>query len=155
MITLEDYFKGHAGNPEITGTMEANADELLNRVNILLEEAASGGVSLRKNPSTGTYVSGQRNGGFRPSNSTVGASKSKHREAKAVDIYDPNRELATWCINHADRLHENGLWMEDPRWTPTWTHLQAEPPRSQRLVFVPSSEPPLADPVEGQEGRIV
>ena len=33
--------------------------------------------------------------------------------------------------------------MEDPRWTPTWLHVQTIPPKSGRVVFIPNSSPPL------------
>lgn len=150
MISVEDYFKAYAGHPEITPEKIDRAWILLQRVNVALTEALVAGVPLQHNPTTGTYVSGQKNGGFRISTTSVGAAKSQHREARAVDVYDPNRALATWVIANQARMRELGLWIEDPRWTPTWVHLQSLAPGSGNLVFVPSMTAPLADPVEGQ-----
>lgn len=71
------------------------------------------------------------------------ASRSRHITAEAVDLRDRDRSLATWCVDNLDVLAEIGLWMEDPRWTPTWVHLQIVPPKSGRRVFIPSTKPPL------------
>jgi hypothetical protein len=63
----------------------------------------------------------------------------------AVDICDvvPERTLARWCLRNLVFLAEVGLWMEDPRWTPGWVHLQSVPPRSGGRVFIPSAAPAL------------
>ena len=96
-------------------------------------------------------VSGQGNGGYRPPYVRVGAPQSKHRTGHAVDVFDPHRDLAAWCIAHQDQLIECGLAMEDPRWAPVWVHLQDLLPASGRRVFIPSSDPPLAQALPGQE----
>jgi hypothetical protein len=48
-------------------------------------------------------------------------------------------------------LQEMGLWMEDPRWCPTWLHVQCVPPASDRRVYIPSANPPLAGLLPGQQ----
>lgn len=143
-ISRDDYFKAYAGHPEITPEIEANADDLLERVNALRAEAAADGVPMPTNPKTGTPISGDKNGGFRPQACPVGAPASPHKQGNGVDNYDPHRSLASWCMAHLDRLAAHGLYMEDPRWTPTWTHLQRVAPRSGKVVFIPSTEPALA-----------
>lgn len=150
MITRDDYFKAHAGSPEITPAIEANADALLSAVAALLAYAVADGWAPQINPETGTMVAGQQNGGFRLSGTTVGAAGSKHKTGQAVDIHDPGRQLASWCMANLDRLRDLGLHMEDPRWTAWknggggWVHLQSVPPGSGKLVFIPSTADAIA-----------
>lgn len=148
-ITMAHYLGPYEA--ESTAAVRIAAGDLLVSVNELLDAAAAEGVDLLINPATHSHVSGQGNGGYRPPWVRVGAPASKHRTGHAVDIYDPHRELAAWCIAHQDRLVECGLAMEDPRWAPTWTHLQDLLPGSGKHVFVPSSDPPLARALPGQE----
>lgn len=69
------------------------------------------------------------------------APKSKHLIGAAIDIADPKRELAAWCLSNMDKLEEFCLWIEDlsatdngPR---SWVHFQSIPPRSGKRMFVP------------------
>ena len=150
-ITLEDYFGPYWLKGEDTAAMHANAMALLGSVNGALELAIADGVTLFPNPKTGTYVSGEGHGGFRDSACTVGAKASRHRKAMAVDVYDPQRRLATWAIHNKDRLISLGiLGMERPEWTPTWCHLQIEWVGSRTWCYIPSSAPALADALPGQ-----
>jgi hypothetical protein len=144
MITEDDYFAGCALSRDITAEVKANAAEMLERVNRLRNLAAADGVELQRNPATWSGVSGAGSGGFRPQNSRVGATYSKHKTGHAVDSYDPHRQLASWCMGHLDVLEQIGLWLEDPRWTPTWVHLQDLPPGSGKTVYIPSTAPALA-----------
>lgn len=93
--------------------------------------------------------------GWRPqsvNDATANAAKtSKHLTAEACDILDPDRKLAQWCVNNPNKLAECGVWMEDPRWTPTWAHLQCVPPKSGKRIYIPSSAPPKAPALEGQK----
>lgn len=148
-ISMADYLGRYQA--ESTSAVRIAAGDLLVAVNELLDLAVADGVPLYANPSTSNLVSGQGNGGFRPPWVRVGAEHSKHRTGHAVDIYDPRRELAAWCVANQDKLVECGLAMEDPRWTPTWVHLQDLLPGSGRHVFIPSSDPPLAAALPGQE----
>lgn len=93
--------------------------------------------------------------GWRPqsiNDSTANAAKtSKHLTAEGGDILDPDRALAQWCVNNPDKLAECGVWVEDPRWTPTWVHFQTAPPKSGKRIYIPSSQPPKAPALEGQK----
>lgn len=150
MITLTQYFGPHIDHSDATAEKRENALAMLDRVNGLLEIAYSEGVELLTNPATQSRISGSGNGGFRTQLSSVGAKSSKHKIGRAVDVYDPRRELAKWCVNNLDMLERFGLYMEDPRWTPTWVHLQDMPPGSGKVVYVPSTQPALAAALPGQ-----
>lgn len=63
--------------------------------------------------------------------------KSKHLMGKAVDIYDPNKDLQKWCKENEVKLEEFKLWMEDFSATPNWCHFQTEPPASGKRWFLP------------------
>lgn len=143
-ITLAEYLGPYANHPDATPEVRANAQTMLARVNALYAIAARDGVPLPDNPNTKSGVSGSGNGGFRPRACPVGAPSSTHKDGNGVDRYDPSRAFAAWCLSHQDVLASMGLHMEDPRWTPTWVHLQDVPPRSQRIVYIPSTAPALA-----------
>jgi hypothetical protein len=66
-----------------------------------------------------------------------GASRSNHCKILAVDIFDPNKNLAEYCLNNLNVLEECGLWIEDPKYTKNWVHFQVVPPRSKKRVFRP------------------
>lgn len=137
MITLEDYYGSYKGCDDITEEVERNANRLLDAVNDLLMRAEDDGVVLEINPKTTTYVSGTENGGFRPQSCKVGASNSKHKKGLAVDVYDPEGELDEWCTKNVKILEELGLYLESSKYTPTWCHIQCEPPGSGRRFFIP------------------
>lgn len=143
-ISLAEYFGAYAAHKDATALVKANASAMLRAVNALYAAAARDGCELPDNPATGSGVSGNGHGGFRPQDCAVGAPNSTHKTGHAVDRYDPRREFAAWCLAHPQALARLGLHMEDPRWTPSWVHLQDVPPASQRLVYVPSLDPALA-----------
>lgn len=135
MITAAQYFAGKPFDEEEA----AAADDLLDRVNELLAEAEGSGVPRRICPNTGTEISGSKNGagdgGFRLPNSTTGSAKSSHKEAMAVDVYDPGEALDHWLLDHI--LESYGLYRESPDATPGWCHLQTRQPHSGRRTFRP------------------
>lgn len=134
MIDLRAYWKGRdVTNPtEVTNEISANAEITVGRVNELLARAGRSDVD-------------QVNSGWRPkgiNDHTANAAKnSKHLTAQAIDLPDSDRSLAEWCVDNLDVLEELELWMEDPRWTPTWVHLQTVPPKSGRRIYIPSAAP--------------
>jgi hypothetical protein len=146
MITLDAYWMGrdkkHA--QDLTIEIVNNAALTVSRINRLLGLAAQDGVECETVSS-----------GWRPlaiNDKTANAAKlSKHLKALAVDLRDnESRDVARWCLRNLKQLESIGLWMEDPRWTPTWVHLQIVPPGSGRRVFVPSIKAPLAAPLPEQ-----
>ena len=140
-ITLADWLGKYLEHPDATSEVRAAAESMLDKVNQLRAAATASGLVLVSNPATGCGVSGNGNGGFRPCDCSVGAAGSRHKDGHAVDSYDPHRTFARWCLQHPAALDRLGLHMEDPRWTPTWTHLQDVPPKSGRRVFIPSCAP--------------
>ena len=63
------------------------------------------------------------------------AMGSSHLYGCAVDIADPKGELKKWCVANKAKLIECGLWMESPKATKTWCHLQSYASRSMRRIF--------------------
>lgn len=137
MISREDYLGPYRGAASVTPGIEVALADLLRRVNGLLASAEAAGVTLERNPVTGTLISGQGNGGYRPPSCPVGAPNSAHKQGQAVDIYDPDGDLDGWCLDHEDALVRFGLYMEHPAATKGWCHLGTRAPRSGRRVFYP------------------
>lgn len=136
MISLTDYFAGHANHPEITQAHIDNAEELLFRVNGLLRRALeSGQVDLETNPLTGTLISGMDDGGWRPKMSSEGSRLSSHKEGRGIDLYDPDGDIDGWITDEA--LEEFGLYREHPSATRGWCHLTTRRPKSGRRSFFP------------------
>lgn len=140
MIDLKAFYCGRddAYLAELTDEIRFNAEDTVARTNRLLERA--GFQHIRS-----------VNSGWRPravNDATPNAvSQSQHLVGRAIDLPDPDRALAAWCVAHLEVLAEVGLWMEDPRWTydasgDHWVHLQIVPPKSGRRVFIPFDTPP-------------
>lgn len=132
MITLAQYFGSKPHTPE----HEALADDLLQRVENLCTTLA---WDFPIDPDTGTSISGSRggagDGGFRLPTATTGAATSSHKEAKAVDLFDPHGELSA-LISDA-LLTAYGLYREAPEKTLGWAHLTTRSPKSGRRTFIP------------------
>ncbi len=136
MITTEQYFQAKPHTPED----DANAQHLLEAVNELLDEAQASGQFTRITcPNTGSEISGSKgghgDGGFRLPTSTTGSDHSSHKEAKAVDVYDPGQALDEWLTD--EKLEQYGLYREHPDSTPGWCHLTTRAPGSGHRTFYP------------------
>lgn len=142
MITLEQYWMGRdvEYSKELTPEITANAQETVRKVNQLLS-MYQGHV--------GKVSSGWRPKSINDATKNSGKS-SNHLIGQAVDIQDLNRELAAWCVLHTNELALCGLWIEDPRYTPTWTHFQSVPPKSGKRIYIPSASAPKATALPGQ-----
>lgn len=139
MIDLKAFFNGRdkAFRHELSGEIRRNAADTVAKANELLARAGFGHIRTV-------------NSGWRPpviNASVANASPTSHHlTGRAVDLPDPDRTLAAWCVTNLDVLAEIGLWLEDPRWTfdpggDHWVHLQTAPPRSGMRVFIPSDTP--------------
>ncbi len=135
MITLDNYFRAYKDHPEITDEIRANAQVLLEAVNALLDCAIEEGITLHPNPATGTFVSGQDNGGWRPQACPIGAPTSSHKTGRGVDVADHSNELDAWITDQC--LEDFGLYREHPAATIGWVHLTTRAPGSGRRTFMP------------------
>ena len=137
-IKWEDVAGKWVGHPDLTDERKRNIRErLIPAVSRLKAMAEADGVVFRPNPKTGTIVSGETLGGFRPQAAKVGAPLSNHKHGFAVDLFDPLNEIDAWCMANLAKLAEAGIWIEHPDDTPSWSHWQCQPPRSMRRVFKP------------------
>jgi hypothetical protein len=130
-ISIRDYFGPHKVT---TAAYVQNAKALLAHVNALLATRPPG-VGLRINPKTGTLVSGEKFGGWRPADCPIGAANSAHKAAEAVDLYDPDAALDAWITDEI--LERHALYREHPEDTPGWCHLSTRAPKSGRRTFKP------------------
>ena len=136
MITLQDYFNDKPHPTEYN----LNALTLLYRVNDLIAAFVTDTRTiLQNNPATGNQISGNKNGdgGFRLQTSTTGSSKSAHKQAKAVDIYDLGEYLDKWLDENPDALIKYDLYREASASTPGWCHLGTRKPLSGKRTFKP------------------
>lgn len=131
MITLADVLTSsgrHPARPVIYPPEELwlqNAKVVAERVTSLL---LAFGQSRR-------IVSGYRS----PEDNVAagGAKHSHHLTCSAVDLLDTESDLAEWCLSQRTLLERLGLWMEAPKYTPGWVHLQIWPPHSGARLFIP------------------
>ncbi len=132
MITLEQYFITRTHSAEQAGY----AMDLLTRVNALLDEYTEAtGKPVLINRFTGSQISGATEGGFRLPTCTQGATNSSHKEAKAVDVYDPDEGLDNWITRAI--LVKYDLYREHPDYTHGWCHLTTRQPKSGTRTFIP------------------
>ena len=145
-VALRDYWMGRdtAYAEDWTFQIARNGQEWVETANEVLELAASHGIGPHLGTQWGYIVSGWRPKAVNEKTSNAGKF-SPHILALAGDLGDwPDRRFARWCLQNLDVLETHGIYMEDPRWTPTWVHWQIRPPASGRHVFIPSSAPALA-----------
>ena len=137
MITLQDYFNDKPHPTEYN----LNALTLLYRVNNLIAAYLTDtGNLVLINPVTGNQISGSKSGdgGFRLPTSTTGSSKSAHRQAKAIDLYDiGGQHLDNWLDKNPDALIKYNLYREASASTPGWCHLGTRKPLSGKRTFKP------------------
>jgi hypothetical protein len=136
MITIEEYVGPHADSPDWTLERLDNAEHLLVNVNALLEDLTTRfGIAPEVNPHTGSQVSGQTFGGFRPQNCPQGAPDSSHKQGAGVDVYDPQNAL-DGALNDT-LLAQYQLYREHPDSTNGWLHLSTRAPHSGNRTFLP------------------
>lgn len=137
MITIEQYFGKWIDHPDATPERKENAGRLLVAVEKLEQLAIEDGIVFPDNPATGSGVSGQTYGGFRPQDCPQGAPHSSHKEGLAVDRYDPDNKIDDWCMANLGRLEQCGIYIEHPDSTPHWSHWTIKAPGSGHRVFYP------------------
>ena len=137
MLTLTEYVGPHFDSDDWTPKRQENAEMLMEACAMLQTTMVAAGVRFPTNPATGSGISGQTFGGFRPQSCPQGAPDSAHKEGLAVDRYDPHGEIDAWLMKHEDVLAEHGIYIEHPDKTIHWSHWSIKPPRSGRHIFWP------------------
>ena len=137
MITLDEYFGKWLHHPDVTDTVMENAEKLLDSVADLEALARADGVKFPDNPATGSGVSGETYGGFRPQSCTQGAVHSSHKEGLALDRYDPDSGIDVWCMANFPKLADCGIYIEHPDSTHGWSHWTIKAPGSGHRAFYP------------------
>jgi hypothetical protein len=70
---------------------------------------------------------------------------SAHLIGLGIDVADTDGKLWAWCLDNLKLLQEQGLYLEDVRWTRSaksgWVHFQLRAPASGKRIFIPSSQP--------------
>lgn len=137
MITAQQFWKGRDTQyaADLTPEIVANAEETLWRTNRLLAMFFAANAHTTRDRGC--------NSGWRPpivnARTKDAAKLSNHMTGKAIDVGDDDEALDTWLMTIAGQqaLIECELWMEHPKATPRWCHLQTVPPRSGRRVYYP------------------
>jgi hypothetical protein len=137
MMTIEAYIGPHAASADWTPERQANAALLVDACNRLQQRMEADGVVFQINPATHSQVSGQAFGGFRPQNCPIGAPNSRHKQGKAVDMYDPDGDIDAWIMANIEVLTEIDMAIEHPDNTRHWSHWQIGAPPSGHRVFHP------------------
>lgn len=137
MFTLSDYVGPHSASPDWTAERQAHAKLLIIACGDLQQMMLNAGVHFQINPKTGTTISGNTYGGFRPQDCPQGAAHSAHKEGQAVDRYDPDGSLDAWIMAHQEALVQCGIYIEHPSTTIGWSHWSIRAPESKHHVFFP------------------
>ncbi len=124
-ISRDEVLMGRDKAYPLTQDLEENLDTLLRALNKFR--------ALYGKPMV--VSSGYRPGPFNAA--AHGAAHSNHMVCMACDFHDSDGSFAAWCLRNLNLLEEAGVWLEDPRYTHGWVHLQAVPPRSGNRVFIP------------------
>lgn len=137
MFTIDQYVGIHKDSPDWDTIRQDNAARLLTACANLQNIMEADGVKFPINPKTGSEISGETYGGFRPQSCPIGAAHSSHKEGLAVDRFDPNGEIDGWLMRHQDVLEMTGIYIEAPDSTPGWSHWTIRAPMSGKHVFIP------------------
>ena len=137
MINLNQYVGVHLNSPDWTSERQQNAEKLLEKCALLELAMTDDGIEFPDNPKTGSGVSGETFGGFRPQDCPIGASNSAHKTGEAVDRYDHSGAIDSWCMAHQTVLKTYGIFIEHPSATPGWSHWSTRMPPSGHQVFFP------------------
>jgi hypothetical protein len=132
-LTVEDWltssgkYPWRARHEEVTPGLLKHAADYVARLNALCDELR---IKRRKFSS-----------GFRPTDvnkKTPNASKtSTHMLGLGGDLEDADRAITTAFLTNLNVLEKHGLYLEDPKYTPTWCHTQTRAPKSGKRIFIP------------------
>lgn len=136
MISLAEILMGRVEFNNLPADLQANCTTLLDRIN---QVRTAYGKPM-------TVNSGYRTPEINEATANA-AAHSWHLKCAAVDIGDADGALWAWVLDNLELMQSIGLWCEDKRWCPTWTHFQIFPSKSGHRIFVPSSAPAKAPDV--------
>lgn len=120
MITKKELFQCcFGGQPDEN---DPRIDEILNKLNIVRKHYGKPLIPSCFYRSKEWDIKKGRSG------------KSTHCQLMAVDFKDDGK-FAKWCLDNLGILAQAGLWMEDPRYTKGWVHLDSKPRKNR--VFIP------------------
>jgi len=125
LITLSEYLMDRDTEYKLAPEFKNNALVLLEKVNKLIQKSG---------------IERSVNSGWRPTyynNLAGGSRKSAHLSCEAIDLKDSDDKMKTWIMENQEVLEEFDLYLEDPRYTDTWVHLQTRAVGSGRRVFIP------------------
>lgn len=125
LISRDEILMGRDKDFPLTPQFEINLEKLLIAVNAL--RLIYGKPMI--------VTSGYRPGHY--NNSAKGAKLSCHLTCEAADFKDTDGSFAKWCLINVKELVKLGLYMEEPKFTKGWVHLQVRPTASGRIVFLP------------------
>jgi hypothetical protein len=137
IITVAQYVGIHANSPDWTPERASNALKLLDACARLSTKMESDGIVFQINPKTGSCVSGETYGGFRPQDCLIGAPHSAHKNGEAVDIFDHENVIDNYLIAHQQLLEDFDLYIEASSTTPGWSHWSTRRPASGHRIFFP------------------
>ena len=111
--------------------VRANSAETARRVSMFLTSFNS----VSKESKERSITSGFRD---KMSNTRArGAKASCHLFGMAVDIEDKDGRLDAFCVANEDLLKHFALWVESPKHTPGWCHMQTRPVGTGTHIFLP------------------
>lgn len=138
MITRDEILKDYRSGiiETIPANLEANLTKLL--------EALNKFRTIYGKPMAVT--SGYRN----PKKNVAigGAKKSNHMSCLACDFADSESILDSYCVANQDVLEACGLYLEHPKWTKNWCHLQIVKPISGKRIFIPQATEPTKEKLD-------
>lgn len=123
MISVKEYLMGRDKEFPLDMLQAQNMANLLSKVNYLF-----GRLNLHANVSSG----------YRPSaiNKKIGGAKmSTHTVCAGIDLVDKDGMLAAKMLDNVDMLKELGLYLENPKATIGWVHLDTK--ERKNTIFNP------------------
>lgn len=125
ILTTEGRYEDRIDSEECTTSVRANAADLAERVSKLCDLL---GVKPRITSGFRTIEANRKAGGARSSN---------HLKGMAVDLADSDGSIANHILADPSLLITCDLYLENPKYTKGWIHVQLVPPKSGLRVFTP------------------
>lgn len=125
ILTTQEKHLEREQSPECTTEVRIHAADLAERVSRLCDR-----LGIRPSITSGFRTAS--------ANSSAGGKvASAHMTGEAVDIADPKGEIGAAVLSDPGLLSEFDLYVEDPRFTKGWVHLQIRATKSGRRIFIP------------------